>query len=92
MEKTELREQFFAAARSDPYVHAVMNHAANAWAEGYEQALRDNGLTEQRLRESHHDRVNRALDWMTDARNKAQAQAIIAFAEIGKLMPQSWKP
>lgn len=90
MEKTELREQFFAEAKTDPYTHAVTHHMANAWAEGYEQALRDNGLDEARLRESHSDRVNRALEWMTDARQKAQAQAIIAFAELGKLMPKGW--
>lgn len=92
MERTEAGEQFFPEAKTDPYVYAVMHHVADAWAMGYEQALRDNGLTEQRLRETHSDRFNRALEWMTHARQKAQAQAIIAFAELGKLMSEGWRP
>src|SRR5438045_1856692 len=86
MERTELREHFFAAAKTDPFTHTVTHHMANVWAMGYEQALRDNGLTEQRLRKSHSDRVNMALEWLTDARQKAQAEAIVAFAELGKLV------
>lgn len=87
VEKTELREEFFAEANADPYTHAITHHMANAWAMGYEQALRDHGLNEARLRKSHSERIQMAIEWMTDERQKAQAQALIAFASLGKLVP-----
>jgi hypothetical protein len=59
---------------------------ADAWAMGYEQALRDHDLTEQRLRKTHGERVEMALEWMTDSRQKAQAQMLIALGGLGKLV------
>lgn len=88
MEKTELRAQFFADSRADPYLHAVSHHVACAWADGYEQALRDHGLDKERLRESHSDRVARAVEWLTDSRRRAQVEALVAFAALGKLLPR----
>jgi hypothetical protein len=87
MERTELREEFFAEVKNDPYTHAVTHHTATAWAMGYEQALLDNGLHEQRGRQTHSDRIDMALEWLTDARRKSQAQAIIALAYLGKAFP-----
>lgn len=91
MEKTELRDQFFAEAKTDPYTKAVTHMMADAWAMGYEQALRDHELHEARHRETHSDRFNRALEWMTDARQKAQAEMVVAMGSLGKLVPP-WKP
>jgi len=84
MKHTELREQFRAAVKLDPWMHALTHHTANAWAMGYEQALVDNGLDEERLTKRHSDRVEMALEWMTDDRRKAQAQALIALAALAK--------
>lgn len=92
MERTELREAFFADVRRDPYAHMVTHLVADAWANGYEQALRDHGLEEARRKETHGDRHHRAVEWLTDARNKAQAQALIAFAEVGKLLGEPRLP
>jgi len=89
MERTELREEFFADAKTDPWLHALTHHMANAWANGYEQALRDHGLTDERLREPHSERVEMALEWMTDARHKSQAQMLVAMANVGKLLPET---
>lgn len=86
MERTELREQFFADVRRDPYAHMVTHLVSDAWANGYEQALRDHGLDEARARETHGDRVDRAIEWLTDARRKSYAQAIVALAEVGPLV------
>lgn len=85
MDRTELREQFFAEAQRDPYLHAVTHHVAEAWAMGYEQALRDHGLDEALMREPHSERRERALEWLTDAKRESQAQALIAFASLGRL-------
>jgi hypothetical protein len=90
MEKTELREQFFAEAKTDPFTHMLTHHMANAWAMGYEEALRDHGLTEERLRYSHSDRVEKAIEWITESNKKAQAKVLIAFAEIAKTLPKDW--
>jgi len=90
MERTELREQFFAEAKDDPWTHAFLYRMAESWAMGYEEALRDHGLTDARLRKSHSDRVKMALEWMTDSRQKAQAEAAIAFANLAKLMPDGF--
>lgn len=84
MKRTELREEFFAAYRTDPYVHAVTHHVASAWVDGYDQALRDHGLTDERLRKSHSERFEDAIEWLTEDRRKAQVQQIVALAELGK--------
>jgi hypothetical protein len=86
MERTELREQFFAETQRDPYTRMILHYVANAWADGYEQALRDNGLTEQKLRKSHTERVNDAVEHLTEQSKQAQAQAIIAMAAVGPLI------
>lgn len=86
MERTELREAFFAEAKTDPYAHQIIHIAANSWAEGYEQALRDHGLDDARLRRPFSDRVDDALEFLTDRNRTAQAQALIAFASLGKLL------
>lgn len=83
MEKTELREQFFAEVRLDPYTHMLVRHASEMWAEGYEQALRDHGLEDVRLRESHRDRVDRAVKWLTEDKRKREVEAIIALSAVG---------
>jgi hypothetical protein len=83
MEKTELREQFFAEVRSDPYAHMLTRHVTEMWAEGYEQALRDHGLDEQRVRESHRDRVDRAVEWLTEDRRRRDVESIIALSQLG---------
>lgn len=83
MDRTELREQFFAEAKADPYTHMLLEQAARAWVYGYEQALRDAGLTEMRLRKSYDERHREALAWLTDARRDSEAKTIIAMAALG---------
>jgi hypothetical protein len=87
MEKTEFREAFFAEAKTDPYTHMVTHHVASAWADGYEQALRDHGLDEARQQQTHNERFEMALEWLTDAKRKSQAQAIMALATLAPLGP-----
>jgi hypothetical protein len=82
MKRTELREAFFAETRSDPFAHMVSHLAAECWALGYEQALRDNGLTEQRLRKTFGDRMNDAIAFLTE--REERAKMLIALAQAGK--------
>ena len=104
MERTELREQFFAEVKRDPWSAATMHLYADGWALGYEQALRDvarhlrdgeqlAGLAigqaadetdSLRERESHADRVDRALEQATAARS--EAEKIIGLAELGAVL------
>ncbi len=84
MDRTELREQFFAEVRSDPYVAMILRHLEEAWAMGYEQALVDHGLDEARYRETHSDRVDRAIEWMTDDRRKREVEAVIALSQLAR--------
>lgn len=86
MERTDLREQFFAEVRNDPYASAVLHHVAGAWVDGYEQALRDHGMTDEWLRKPYSQRLQDAVEHLTHRRNKAAAEAIIAFAELGRLL------
>jgi len=86
MEQTELREAFFAEVRVDPYAHMLTQLFADAWATGYEEALCDHGLTAARLRESHSDRRKRAFEFLTDSRRKAEADMLIAMAQVGSLI------
>lgn len=93
MERTELREAFFAETHRDPYTHMVAKLYADAWADGYEQALRDAAqqvdaeaakqLTDMRLRKTHLDRRNDAIEKATDTRAQAEAQMIVAMAAVG---------
>lgn len=90
MERTELREAFFAETRSDPYAHMVTHLAAQMWALGYEEALRDSGLTD--VSKTFNDRMNDAIAFITNLNREEQARALIALAEIGKRVggPNSW--
>lgn len=83
MERTDLREAFFAEVRNDPYAAAILHHVASAWADGYEQALRDHGLGDDK---SHGERHSDAVEWLTEQRNESHARALIAFAQIGSLV------
>jgi hypothetical protein len=92
MERTELREAFFAETRTDPWAHMTAHLYAHAWAEGYEQALRDNGLDEQRRRKSFGERVSDAYAHMTDRRREAEARLVIAMAGLGERLQGSSRP
>lgn len=85
MERTELREAFFTETRRDPYAHQMMHLASECWARGYEQALRDHGLNEARLRETHSDRVDKAIEHLTETQREAHVKALIAFAEMTRI-------
>lgn len=41
MERTELRDAFFAEVHRDPYAHMLAYLYADVWADAYEQAIRD---------------------------------------------------
>lgn len=81
-----LRETFIAEVRKDPYAHMILFQFADAWADGYEQALRDHNMTEARLRKTYSDRRNEAVEHLTNRSNEAKMRAMIAFAEIGRLL------
>ncbi len=96
MEKTELREQFFAEIRDDPYAHMATQWYAQAWADGYEQALQDVSekldsdervvVNEIKYRKSNSDRRHDAIEYLTEAQRKAETQMIIAMAQVGSLI------
>jgi len=86
MERTELREQFFAEVRNDPYAHMLFKSYVRAWADGYDQALRDHGLEDARLSKSFSDREHDAAEFLTSAQKKADTQLLIAMAQIGPLV------
>lgn len=103
MERTDLREQFFAETLHDPYAHMVAELSSRAWAMGYDQALRDaaaqlaeRGLAGQsildrfRTAKDFHDRCRDGIEYLTDQRRKAEAQAIIAMAAVGKRLHAGW--
>lgn len=88
MERTELREAFFAEVRSDPYAHLLTRMLTDMWAEGYRQAekdLRDDPSAMDRL--SRRELAERAAEWLTDSRHRAEAEAVIAMAQIGSMLP-----
>jgi hypothetical protein len=80
------RELLAAEVRLDPYTHMLTTMYAEAWALGYEQALRDHDLTDARLSQSHGDRVDRAIRYVIDERHEAEAKAMIAMAQVGRLI------
>jgi hypothetical protein len=86
MERTAFREEFFSKVLNDPYAHMVAELWKRAWVEGYEEALRAHNLTEERLRKSYADRMRDAVEYLTDARDKSNAQAVIAMGQIGSLI------
>lgn len=69
----------FAEARRDPHLNLVLHHTAHAWADGYERALLEHGLANDR---SHGDRFNDALEVFA----KAQADALVSLAQVGRLI------
>lgn len=86
MEPNELRSAFFAEVRGDPYLHLVTHHVAHAWAHGYEQALRDHDI-DPPARQTHGENFDAALEWLTEERRRSEADALVAFASLAKLMP-----
>lgn len=94
MERTEFREQFFRETRTDPYAAMVARLCAQMWAEGYEQALREHGLEEARLRRPFADRMDDAMEFITERSRREQAQAVIALASLGAMLShgQTFKP
>jgi HEPN domain-containing protein len=85
VDRTELREAFFAEVHTDPWTHALTDLYARAWVEGYEQALRDNGLTGERLRKSYSERRGEAVEYLTDRKRQAEAEFLVAMAGLGKM-------
>lgn len=87
MERTELRESFFAEVRRDPYAHMLTTLFTDMWAEGYKQAERDLRADPDALdRYSHSDLRDRAAEWLTDSRRRTEA--VIAMAQIGSMLPE----
>lgn len=89
MEQTEHRKAFFAEVHLDPYATMILTLMSQAWADGYEQAVRDAG---GHLREGHSDLRRRGVEWITDEGRTAEAHMVIAMAEIGKLSFKSPGP
>jgi hypothetical protein len=95
MERTPLREEFFRRANDDPYLSLVQKFWAEAWVAGYERALRDaitevaypresNEIEEFRHSKSHRERINMALEDLTEDRR--QAEEAVSLAMIGTKM------
>lgn len=105
MEPTDLRKQFFAETLHDPYAHMVADLTSRAWAMGYDQALRDaaaqlaeRGLAGQsildrfRMAKDFHERCRDGIEYLTDHRREAQAQAILAMAGVGRRLNEGFWP
>lgn len=84
MDKTDLREDFFKDVRTDPYAHMITDLCANMWVEGYRQACINLRSPDEYHRQGYTKLRDKAIEWMTDFKQKRLAEAIIAFAEIGK--------
>lgn len=96
MERTELREAFFAETRRDPYAHMIAHMAARSWAHGYEQALRDVAVLAEavggsaaavaaddlRHAKTFSERMDDAIKALTDGRDE-HAKTLIALAQTG---------
>lgn len=95
MERTVLREAFFAETHRDPFAHMVTRMYAQAWADGYEQALRDAAdalgpggrvvVEDMRLRKSFSERQDDAVERLTSDKREAEARMVIAMADFGRL-------
>jgi len=92
MERTELREQFFAEVHRDPYAHLILHHVAEAWVDGYEQAMRDSvrvlavpcGHDEANVvgADGNHARAPQALiDLIDEPYRERHAQAIARLTD-----------
>jgi hypothetical protein len=98
MDRTELREQFIRQAYTDPYMHLVSKMFADAWADGYEAALRDIQRRVQieavtceiddiRAERSPADLRSRAIEQLMAS--EVDARAVMALAKIGQAL--EWK-
>lgn len=104
MERTEHREQFFAHAMNDPYTHILMNQWADAWVLGYEAAMKEfvdqlktAGEERAALDTWNHFHEKSRSEWRTDAlallteqKSKSEAEAMIALATLGPLLPKDF--
>jgi hypothetical protein len=100
MERTDLRDGFFAEIHRDPFAHLISRICSDMWVEGYEQALRDvaqvladEGMVRSAalVGDALHlkDRSSRqrdAMAWMTDRKHEAEAQMMIAMAATARLL------
>jgi hypothetical protein len=92
MERTELREQFFDEVKKDPYAHMITRLVSDMWVEGYRQAMQETNNMDL-YHEQGYDRLrHKALEWLTDSRKKAQADMVIAMAQIGPLVNKPFSP
>lgn len=96
MERTELREQFFAEALRNPYMQMVEHLYAQAWADGYREALREaaeeldevgtyGSVVVERLRHRHTlaELEQKGIARATEEGRKAEAEKIVALGQIG---------
>lgn len=95
MPEPNLRREFVAEIRRDPYAAMITSLYGDAWAKGYYQALRDalyvlqdHPDADAKVREllyedSHSDRCERAIEWATNERRRSEAQLLVALAAVG---------
>jgi hypothetical protein len=87
MDRTPLREAFFAEAKTDPYLHLIQHMLADAWARGYRRALTD--ATAAVAGDPHagtgwqsfSDLRRRALGELTE--DADEASRVVALAKLG---------
>lgn len=101
MERTELRGHLAALNALDPWTRMVQHAVADAWVQGYEQAMREAiaelkadaapvaaGTVDRLLHSrSWPDRRHAALEHLTDERRRSEVEAIVALACLGSMLP-----
>jgi hypothetical protein len=73
---------FWREIAADPFKYMQMKLWVDAFALGYEQALRDNHLDDVRLREGHAERLRRGHEMLVSREAEAERNAMIAMSVI----------
>lgn len=73
------REDLIAAVLTDPYAHMLMHMWTDAYAQGYEDALRDHSLENTM---AFPDRRRAAAEMLAER----QAESTVALARIGAML------
>lgn len=89
MERTELREAFFAEVARDPWLAFFNKLIAEYWTYGYEAAmseLHERGLIPGEVAhgESFSDRAVKAQEWLTEKQRKSEMDAQVAMAALAR--------
>lgn len=90
---TPERHEFERTVWNDPIAHMITTMHLHAWADGYEQGIRDTADASKREVErlydlSFHDICQLALERLTEQRREFDRAQLLAVAELAKLAPR----